>query len=104
MKDIRKALGPVRRKLRCVHLWKGVGYGVLSAGALFLGITICSFIIPIRDQAGLTGITCSSAVFISALVSLLIPVNDMSCARGGCTRPERTRSNCVDDHRELSHG
>ena len=81
MKDIRKALGPVRRKLRCVHLWKGVGYGVLSAGALFLGSTICSFIIPIRDQAGLTGIACSSAVFISALVSLLIPVNDMSCAR-----------------------
>lgn len=81
MKEIRRALSPVRRKLRFLHLWKGVGYGVLSAGVLFLGITICSFLIPIRSRAELIAAACASAILVSALVSWILPVKDITCAR-----------------------
>lgn len=81
MKEIRRALGPVRRKLCFVNLWKGVGYGVLSAGVLFLGITICSFLIPIRGCAGLIAAACASAILVSALVAWILPVKDITCAR-----------------------
>lgn len=81
MNEIRKALKPVKRRLRLIRLWKGVGFGVLLAGTLLMGVMIISFFTPIRFRATVAASVCVSALCLSALIALLLPIKDMAAAR-----------------------
>jgi len=83
MKQIRKALRPVRWRLRLIRLCKGAAWGACASGALCLLILALSFFVPIRHRLPLCGALMAAGIMLTGLLNALRPVQWITAAKAG---------------------
>ena len=81
MNVIRRALRPVKGRIRLMRMWKGFAVGMLCAGTACLGVMIASFLVPIREKLYLCGAALIALPVLLATVQLLRPVRDALAAQ-----------------------
>jgi len=81
MNEIKRALRPVKCRLRLLRLWKAAVLGALSGSAIALGIMLASFILPIRSKLALTGLALAGSLLAFSITALLRPMRASLAAR-----------------------
>lgn len=80
MNEIRRALRPVRLRMRWIRFLKGMVTGVLVGAAACVALTAGSFFIPVRHRLWLSCLAVVAGGFLGALGNALRPVRDGAAA------------------------
>ena len=90
---MKKALSPVRGRLRARHGLTGLCWGAAAAGLLLLAVLAVSFFTPLAGRGGLLALG-TLALPLGGLVGALWPVSDRQAARAAdaCGLRERAQT------------
>ncbi|MGN0803581.1 MAG: hypothetical protein ACI4MF_13400 [Candidatus Faecivicinus sp.] len=99
MNGIRRALRPVKRRLRRIRVRRGAALGVLLGGISCLAIMAASFFVPIREKTEVCGIALAAWMLALTLANLLRPVPDLLAARTADAHGLRERAQTAMCHR-----
>lgn len=83
MKALRKALAPLRRRIRHIRLHRGLALGAVAGAGLWLALSVTGFFLPIRN-GWLWGFgSLVGATLLSGLINALRPVSLSAAAALG---------------------
>lgn len=104
MNEVKRALRPVKRRLRLLRLLRGVGVGALAAGAALLCVAALSFLLPIEKLYLTAALTSGGALLLCALIAFLLPIRDMDAARAADAHGLKERAQTalsVSEHTQM---
>jgi len=92
MKELIRALRPVRNRLRLGRMLRGAAMGFAIGGAAALILMAVSVFVPLQNRWILAAAAAGGCVLLGAAVNALRPVKDAEAARAadGCGLQERT--------------
>jgi len=83
MSEIKRALRPIRMRIRLIRMVQGMAWGSAAGAGVCLAVMAASFFLPLRWKLHLCGLVLAAGFLLGGLISALRPVRAGTAARLG---------------------